>query len=708
MATASKLIIVESPAKARTIARFLGRGYKVEASQGHVRDLPKSQLGVDVDQDFAMKYITIHGRGKILTKIRKEAKTASRIYLATDPDREGEAISWHLAQTLGIDVNSPCRVEFHEITKRAVEAAMKNPRPIDMERVDAQQARRALDRLVGYKISPLLWAKVKKGLSAGRVQSVATRLVVDREQDIEDFIPEEYWDITANALLPAARGRKTTFALRLNTLDGQKAELHNEQEAKAALSRVENARFAVYGIKYGEKKKLPAPPFTTSSLQQEAGRKLNFTTQKTMQVVQQLYEGVDLENEGTQGIVTYIRTDSVRISEEALSAVRAFIPERFGAEYLPETPNEFKGRRNAQDAHEAIRPTDVTRTPESIKASLTKEQFQLYRLIYSRFVASQMKPALYDTMTMDVAGDGVGMRFYGEHKRFAGFTGVYEEGTDEVTEAAETTLPQFDEGAPVTIESVDSQQHFTQPPARFTEASLVKTLEEKGIGRPSTYAPTITTIIARGYVMRENKRLFPTELGKMINSMMTEYFGPIVDTEFTADLEEQLDEVEEGTEDWRKVLREFYPPFEKMLENAEEAIEKVEIKDEPSDVICDKCGAQMVYRVGRFGKFLACPNFPDCRNTKPILNYIDARCPKCGGRLLEKTSRKNRKFYGCEHYPECDFVSWEMPVDQKCEKCGSYMTLKRSRKGETWYLCSNETCRHRVEVKAPAPEDGEA
>lgn len=707
MATASKLIIVESPAKARTIARFLGRGYKVEASQGHVRDLPKSQLGVDVDNDFAMKYITIHGRGKILTKIRKEAKSASQIYLATDPDREGEAISWHLAQTLGIDTASPCRIEFHEITQRAVETALKNPRPIDMERVDAQQARRALDRLVGYKLSPLLWAKVKKGLSAGRVQSVATRLVVDREQDIEDFIPEEYWEITASALLPSARGRKTTFSLRLNTLDDQKAELHNEQEANDALKRVENARFAVYGIKRGEKRKLPAPPFTTSSLQQEAGRKLNFTTQKTMQVVQQLYEGVDLEGEGTQGIVTYIRTDSVRISQEALDAVRAYIPERFGVDYLPETPNEFKGRRNAQDAHEAIRPTDVARTPESIKSSLTKEQFQLYRLIYSRFLASQMKPAIYDTMTMDVAGDGVCMRFYGEHKRFAGFTSMYEESTDDTQEAAESTLPLFAEGDPVTIDSVSSVQHFTQPPARFTEASLVKTLEEKGIGRPSTYAPTITTIIARGYVMRESKRLFPTELGRTINSMMTEYFGPIVDTEFTAGLEEELDEVEEGTKDWHKVLEKFYPPFDTMLKNAEEAIEKVEIKDEPSDEICDKCGAQMVYRVGRYGKFLACPNFPDCRNTKPILTYIEASCPLCGGRLLEKNSRKNRKFYGCENYPECNFVSWEMPVNKRCEKCGSYMTLKRSRKGEVWHLCSNEKCRHKVEVKGPETGDEE-
>ncbi|MBE5786657.1 MAG: type I DNA topoisomerase [Clostridiales bacterium] len=705
MSAASKLIIVESPAKARTIAKFLGRGYKVEASQGHVRDLPKSQLGVNAENNFEMKYITIHGRGKILTKIRKEAKNAAKIYLATDPDREGEAISWHLAQTLGMDVTAPCRIEFHEITQRAILNALANPRPLNLAKVDAQQARRALDRLVGYQISPLLWAKVKKGLSAGRVQSVATRLVVDREQDIEDFIPEEYWDVTANALLPSARGRKTTFSLKLSTLDGKKAELHNEQEALIARERVENAHFAVYGIKHGEKRKLPAPPFTTSSLQQEAGRKLNFTTQKTMQVVQQLYEGIDLEGEGTQGIVTYIRTDSVHISEEALAAVRAYIPQRFGEDYLPEAPNEFKGRRNAQDAHEAIRPTDVTRTPESIKASLTKEQFQLYRLIYSRFLASQMKPALYDTLNMDVAGSGVGMRFYGEHKRFAGFTSVYEEGTDDAQETLESTLPLFEEGAPVIIESVESQQHFTQPPARYTEASLVRTLEEKGIGRPSTYAPTITTIIARGYVMRENKRLFPTELGRMINTMMTQYFGPIVDTEFTADLEDQLDEVEDGNKDWHTVLQDFYPDFKEMLENAEQDIEKVEIKDEPSDEICDKCGAQMVYRVGRYGKFLACPNFPDCRNTKPILNYIDTPCPQCGGKLLEKTSRKNRKFYGCEHYPECDFVSWEMPVNEKCEKCGCFMTLKQSRKGEIWHLCSNETCRHRVEITPAQTED---
>ena len=702
---ATKLVIVESPAKARTIAKFLGKGYKVEASQGHVRDLPKSQLGVDPDNDFELKYITIHGRGKILAKIRKEAKAASKIYLATDPDREGEAISWHLAHTLDIDVDSPCRIEFHEITKKAVTNAIEHPRTIDMGLVDAQQARRALDRLVGYEISPLLWAKIKKGLSAGRVQSVATRMVVEREQEIEAFIPEEYWDITAHAVLPGARTRKTTFRARLVTLDGKKAQMSNEQEMLAARARVEAAHFKVSEIRTGEKKKQPAPPFTTSSLQQEAGRKLNFTTQKTMQVVQQLYEGIELENEGMQGLVTYIRTDSVRVSDEALTEVRSYINETYGASYLPAEPNIYKGRSNAQDAHEAIRPTDARRTPDSIKGSLSKEQFQLYRLIWSRFLASQMTNAQYDTMSMDIAGDGVGLRFYGERKRFAGFTSIYEEGTDDAAESSENVLPQMKEGDDVTIQSIDSDQHFTQPPARYTEASLVRMLDEKGIGRPSTYAPTITTIIARGYVTRENKRLFATELGRMVTGMMTQYFGDIVDTEFTAQMEDKLDAIEEGNVEWKQVLRDFYPPFKDMLEKAEASIEKVELRDEPSDVICDKCGANMVYRMGRYGKFLACPNFPDCRNTLPVLNYIDAKCPKCGGRLLEKTSRKNRKFYGCENFPACDFVSWDRPVDERCPKCGSYMTLKRNSKGEQWHLCANETCRHRVEVQ-PA-EDAE-
>lgn len=707
MATGSKLVIVESPAKAKTIAKYLGKGYKVEASQGHIRDLPKSQLGVDAENDFEMKYITIHGRGKILTKIRKEAKNAAKIFLATDPDREGEAISWHLAQTLGIDLDSACRIEFHEVTQKAVKSALQSPRKIDMDLVDAQQARRALDRLVGYKISPLLWAKVKKGLSAGRVQSVATRMVVEREKEIEAFIPEEYWDISAEAALPVPRGRRQSFKLRLFTIDNEKANLNNAADAKAAVERIENANFAVYSIKKSERKKMPAPPFTTSSLQQEASRKLNFTTIKTMQIVQQLYEGVDLEKEGTQGIVTYIRTDSVRISDEAMNALRTYIPQQYGEEYLPEAPIQYKGRRNAQDAHEAIRPTDINRTPESIKASLTRDQYNLYRLIYYRFLASQMKPAIFDTMTMDINGNGMGLRFYGEHKSFAGFTCVYEESTDEEKESIENLLPDFKEGDPVRVMSATANQHFTQPPARFTEASLVKTMEDKGIGRPSTYAPTITTIITRGYVARESKRLYPTELGRMVTEMMTGYFADIVDIDFTASLENQLDSVEDGATEWKQVLRDFYPSFCTMLTEAEHTIEKVEIHDEESNVICDKCGARMVYRVGRFGKFLACPNFPDCRNTQAILNYIDVSCPKCGGRLLEKTSKKNRKFYGCEHYPECDFVSWEKPVEEKCPVCGSYMTEKRNGKGEIWYLCANETCRHRMLKENSAEGDEE-
>ena len=707
MAAKQKLIIVESPAKARTISKFLGKGYKVEASQGHVRDLPKSQIGVDVDNDFELKYITIRGRGDILTRIRKEARNASQIYLATDPDREGEAISWHLAGVLDMDVDKPCRIEFHEVTKKAIQNALKAPRKLDMGRVDAQQARRVLDRLVGYKISPLLWTKIKKGLSAGRVQSVATRLVVMREEEIEAFIPEEYWDVSAKAASPAARGKKGQFLTRLVSIDGEKVDITNAEAAETAAKRISDAHFAVTAVKLSEKRKYPAPPFTTSSLQQEASRKLNFTTAKTMQVVQQLYEGVDLAGEGTQGIVTYIRTDSVRTSDEALAALRAFIPEKFGEEFLPEKANEYRGSKNAQDAHEAIRPTDVTRTPDKIKASLTKEQYNLYRLIYNRFVASQMNPAVYETMTMEIGGDGVALRFYGEHKKFAGFTSLYEESSDDVVESAETALPQLKEGDPVTIEEVLTKQHFTQPPSRYTEGSLVRVLEEKGIGRPSTFAPTVTTIIARGYVSREKKSLYPTELGRMVNNMMEEYFKDIVDTEFTAELEDKLDTVEAGGVDWKEIIRDFYPGFKRSLDVAEQQIEKVEINDELSDEPCDKCGALMVYKMGRFGRFLACPNFPDCRNTKPILNYIEAPCPACGARLMEKTSRKNRKFFGCERYPECEFVSWEKPVVDKCPQCGGYMVEKRGRKGELWHLCANETCHCRVEIQQDDASDME-
>ncbi|MEG0492191.1 MAG: type I DNA topoisomerase [Clostridia bacterium] len=700
---ATKLVIVESPAKAKTIEKFLGKGYKVEASQGHVRDLPKSQIGVDTQKDFEMKYITIRGRGKILARIKKEAKNASRVYLATDPDREGEAISWHLANTLDIDPLKPCRIEFHEITKKAVKEALEHPRAIDMDRVDAQQARRALDRLVGYKISPILWAKVKKGLSAGRVQSVATRMVVEREQEIDAFIPEEYWDIAAEFAAHNQKGKKMNCEAKLSSLDGQKASITNEQDALAAKKRILEATFSVKSLKCSEKLKRAQPPFTTSSLQQEASRKLNFSTAKTMQVVQQLYEGIDLGKAGTVGFVTYIRTDSVRVAAEAIEAAREVIAAQYGQDYCPEQPNQYKGRKNAQDAHEAIRPTYMEHTPDSVKATLTREQYNLYKLIYARFLASQMKPAEFQTVTMDICGNGVDMRYYGEHMVFAGYRALYIESTDDEQEQPESVLPVFKEADQVVFTSVEASQHFTQPPARFTEASLVKMLEEKGIGRPSTYAPTITTIITRGYVTRDKKRLYPTELGAMVTSMMTEYFAPIVDMEFTASLEDKLDTVEDGQAEWRQILREFYPPFEKMLGIAEEHIEKVEVKDEVSDVECDKCGAMMVYKMGRFGRFLACPNFPTCRNAKPILKYIDAPCPKCGARLMEKNSKKNRKFFGCEKYPDCDFVSWEKPIMEKCPQCGGYMVEKRSKRGELIHLCANETCRCKVTV----PDGGE-
>ena len=698
---AYKLVIVESPAKARTISKFLGRGYKVEASNGHVRDLPKSQLGVDVENGFEPKYITIRGRGDVLRRIRKEAKGAKSVILATDPDREGEAISWHLANVLEIDPSSVCRVEFNEITEKTVKSAIKQPRTINMELVNAQQARRILDRLVGYKISPLLWVKIRKGLSAGRVQSVATRMVVDREQEIEAFVPEEYWDVSAQ--LTAG---KQALTARLVSLNGERVSLHSEQDALAAKAAVEKGGFVIKSVKRGERRKHPAPPFTTSNLQQEASRKLGFTTSKTMQIAQQLYEGVDIEGRGTLGLISYIRTDSVRLSEEAVEAARAAIGERYGAEFVPEKPNVYKGRKSAQDAHEAIRPANIDLRPEDVKPSLTRDQFNLYKLIYLRFIACQMADALYETQQIEIASDSATLRASGEHLRFAGFTAVYEEGRDDAAQEDEirSALMDVTEGMEAKVVSASGTQHFTQPPARYTEASLVRALEEKGIGRPSTYAPTISTILARGYVTREKKQLFPTELGNMITDMMKEYFSDIVDIAFTAGMEEQLDGVEEGTRDWRQVLSDFYGPFEKTLENAEQKIEKVEIQDEVSDVVCDKCGAQMVYKLGRFGRFLACPNFPECRNTKPITVEIEAPCPKCGAKLLEKTSHKGRKFYGCERYPDCDFVSWEMPVKEKCPKCGGYMVFKRGKK-ENYYLCANESCREKL--AAPALDDEE-
>ena len=699
--TAHKLVIVESPAKARTISKFLGRTYKVEASNGHVRDLPKSQLGVDIEHDFEPKYITIRGRGEVLERIRKEARSAKSVILATDPDREGEAISWHLAHILGIDPDSACRVEFNEITEKTVKSAIKQPRAINQQLVDAQQARRMLDRLVGYKISPLLWVKIKKGLSAGRVQSVATRMICDRETEIETFEPEEYWHVTAKL-----RAGGKTLEARLYSLDGERVSLASEQAASDAKARIAGGGFVVKSVKRGERHKHPAPPFTTSNLQQEASRKLGFTTSKTMQIAQQLYEGVDIEGRGTLGLISYIRTDSVRLSDEAVSAAREAIGARYGAEYVPEKPVVYKGRKSAQDAHEAIRPASVDLRPEDIKASLTRDQFNLYRLVYLRFIACQMADAVYETQQIEIANDsGVVLRSSAERLKFPGFTIVYEEGRDDGAQEEQIAgaLEDVSEGSEAIVEETEATQHFTQAPPRYTEASLVRALEEKGIGRPSTYAPTISTILARGYVTREKKQLYPTELGVMITDMMKEHFTDIVDIAFTAGMEEQLDEVEEGKRGWRDVLRDFYGPFEKTLEKAEAEIEKVEIKDEVSDVVCDKCGAMMVYKFGRFGRFLACPNFPECRNTKAIQVEIAAPCPVCGGKLLEKTSRKGRKFYGCERYPECDFVSWEMPVEQKCPKCGGYMVLKRGRKGESYYLCANENCRERV--AAPAGEE---
>ena len=698
--TTHKLVIVESPAKAHTIGKFLGRGYKVEASNGHVRDLPKSQIGVDIDNGFEPKYITIRGRGEILDRIRREARNATKIYLATDPDREGEAISWHLANVLNIKAEEACRVEFFEITNKAVKTAIKSSRPIDMDLVNAQQARRVLDRLVGYKISPLLWSKVHKGLSAGRVQSVATAMICDREREIDEFVPEEYWVI--GGTFKADDG--SLFNTRFVSCDGE-SELHNKDEADAVVARMKKAAFTIGAVRLGERRKYPAAPFTTSNLQQEASRKLGFTTLKTMQIAQQLYEGVDVEGEGTQGLVSYIRTDSTRVSEEAIAAARGMIADTYGADYVPEEPNRYKSRRSAQDAHEAIRPTDVLRRPDAIKGSLSRDQYKLYKLIYARFVASQMTPAVYDTLSADITGDGILMRANGSRMRFAGFTTVYEEGVDDAQAEENDGMPALTEGASTTLTDVQADQKFTMPPPRYTEASLIRALEDKGIGRPSTYAPTITTIMARGYISREKKRLMPTELGLVITEMMKKHFPDIINIQFTADMEEKLDEVEEGKLDWHEVISEFYGPFKESLDKAEATIEKVEVVDEVSDIPCDKCGAMMVYKTGRFGRFLACPNFPACHNTMPILKYIDATCPECGGRMIERMSRKGRKFYGCEHYPECEFVSWEQPVDDKCPVCGGRMVLKRGRKGEVWHVCVNEQCRHRVEVESGGGND---
>lgn len=694
------LVIVESPAKAKTIGKFLGSHYKVIASNGHVRDLPKSQMGVDVEHDFEPKYITLRGRGEVLEKIRKEAKKADKIYLATDPDREGEAISWHLAHILHLDPASKCRIVFNEITANAVKSSIKNARPIDMRLVDAQQARRVLDRLVGYKISPILWAKVQKGLSAGRVQSVATRIICDREQEIMDFVPEEYWSITAHL---HEKNSKKNFDAKYYGEDGKKRELRSEADAKSVLDRIEGAAFTVSELKTGEKTRHAAPPFTTSSMQQEAARKLGFTTKRTMMVAQQLYEGIDIGGKGPVGLISYIRTDSVRVAKEAQDAAITYIGKRFGERYVPAKPNVYKGRASAQDAHEAIRPTLIDNEPQKIKEHLSNDQFKLYKLVYERFLASQMSDARYATTTASIDANGCIFRANGVRTLFDGFTAVYTEGRDDVQEK-EVTLPELHENDTLERTKIDSEQRFTQPPPRYTEATLVKTLEEKGIGRPSTYSPTISTIIDRGYVSREKKLLVPTELGFVVTGLMCEHFSDIADVKFTAGMEEKLDGVESGKDEWKTVIREFYGPFKIALDKAENEIEIIDIPDEISDVKCDKCGALMVYKTGRYGRFLACPNFPACRNTKAIVEKIDVPCPKCGSALVKRKGKRGKTFYGCERYPDCDFVSWDKPTNIRCEKCGGMMVQKIGRNG-SYVICMDKDCGHILRNTKKAKEE---
>ena len=694
------LVIVESPAKAKTIGKFLGSHYKVIASNGHVRDLPKSQIGVDVEHDFEPKYITLRGRGEVLEKIRKEAKKADKIYLATDPDREGEAISWHLAHILHLDPASKCRIVFNEITANAVKSSIKNVRPIDMRLVDAQQARRVLDRLVGYKISPILWAKVQKGLSAGRVQSVATRIICDREQEIMDFVPEEYWSITAHL---HEKNSKKNFDAKYYGEDGKKRELRSEADAKSVLDRIEGAAFTVSELKTGEKTRHAAPPFTTSSMQQEAARKLGFTTKRTMMVAQQLYEGIDIGGKGPVGLISYIRTDSVRVAKEAQDAAITYIGKRFGERYVPAKPNVYKGRASAQDAHEAIRPTLIDNEPQKIKEHLSNDQFKLYKLVYERFLASQMSDARYATTTASIDANGCIFRANGVRTLFDGFTAVYTEGRDDVQEK-EVTLPELHENDTLERTKIDSEQRFTHPPPRYTEATLVKTLEEKGIGRPSTYSPTISTIIDRGYVSREKKLLVPTELGFVVTGLMCEHFSDIADVKFTAGMEEKLDGVESGKDEWKTVIREFYGPFKIALDKAEKEIEIIDIPDEISDVKCDKCGALMVYKTGRYGRFLACPNFPACRNTKAIVEKIDVPCPKCGSALVKRKGKRGKTFYGCERYPDCDFVSWDKPTNIRCEKCGGMMVQKIGRNG-SYVICMDKDCGHILRNTKKAKEE---
>ena len=655
---ADKLIIVESPAKANTIKKFLGGNTKVVASMGHIRDLPKSKMGVDIEHDFEPEYINIRGKGDLIKSLKADAKKAKNVYLATDPDREGEAIAWHLAHILEIPEDSVCRVTFNEITKETVQNSMKNPRKIDMNLTNAQQARRVLDRIVGYKMSPVLWKKVRRGLSAGRVQSVAVKLIVDREEEIQKFIPEEYWNIFATLL---DENSTKTFIAKLYGKNKKKIEIHSKEEVNEILENIKNEKYIVTEVKKGERKRTPAPPFTTSTLQQEASRKLNFTLKRTMSIAQGLYEGVKIEGRGSVGLITYMRTDSTRISEEARAAAKTQILKTYGEKYYEN--RYYKTKQTSQDAHEGIRPTYIDLDPEQIKGDLSKEQYKLYKLIYNRFLASQMKAAVYDTISANIDVNSYNFRANGQSLKFDGFMALYVETLDNQTdENEESFVPDLKEGQEVIKQKLDTKQSFTEPPPRYTEASLVKALEEKGIGRPSTYSPTITTIIERRYVEKEQKQLVPTELGKVVNKLLTENFSDIINVEFTAKIEEEFDEVAEGKENWKQVIREFYGPFEKEVEKVDKELEHVELADEVSDVPCDKCGRMMVIKYGKYGKFLACPGYPECKNAKPLVEALDVPCPKCGGKILIKKSKKKRKFYICENNPKsCDYISWNKP-----------------------------------------------
>lgn len=691
------LVIVESPAKAATIGKFLGNNYKIEASMGHVRDMPKSQMGIDFEHDFEPKYITIRGKGELLGKLRKDAKAADKVYLATDPDREGEAISWHLLHALNLGEEKPIsRITFNEITKTAVKKSITEARDIDMDLVDAQQARRVLDRVVGYTISDLLWKKVKKGLSGGRVQSVALRLICDREGEIREFIPEEYW--TLGAKLKDADGK--VFEAKFYGKGETKTELANEAETNEVLDGLKGKDFAVTDVKTGSRQKKPVAPFTTSTMQQEASKHLNMATQKTMMIAQQLYEGVNVKGEGTVGLVSYIRTDSFRISDEAYEAAVAFIKETYGDAFVNPERIVYKSKGKTQDAHEAIRPTNVSRTPESIKDSLSKDQYRLYKLIWERFVASQMSPAVYDTLSVKLSAGDYTFRASGSRLRFSGFLEAYSKGEEE----DEKVIPKLTQGDILQAEQLLPEQHFTQPPARYTDASLIKTLEEIGVGRPSTYAPTLTTIQARHYVTKEAKNLFPTELGEMVDEIMKTYFPDIVDIDFTANMEKRLDDVEMGKEEWKQIIRDFYPDFKKSVENAAEKLEKIEIKDEETDIICEKCGRNMVIKYGRYGKFLACPGFPECQNAKPYFEEAGVNCPECGGKVLIKKTKKGRIYYGCEHNGNgCDFMSWNKPTGEKCPECGAFLEEKGRKNPKI--VCSNEKCGYMKEK--PAEEENE-